>query len=143
MKAMHVEAFGYMKYMMFANHARRNGREELAKLYEKTAQTERVEHFAEEAELARLVGNDIENLINAIEGEKYEVDWLYHDFAEQAAAARDAKAAARFTEIGHDEMEHRDAFQAALEKLEAELDAGVGLPMPDEISSYVVPWNSN
>ena len=48
-KALHVEAFAIMKYTLFARHARRNGREELAKLFEKIAQTDRVEHFEQEA----------------------------------------------------------------------------------------------
>ena len=89
-----------------------------------------LEHFAEEAELACLLGNDADNLRNAIQSEIYEVDWLYHDFAEQATAAGDTGAAARFAEVGWDESGHRDAFKAALQKLEADLEAGNGLAIP-------------
>ena len=139
MKAMHCEAFAFAKYMLFARQARRNGREELATLFEKTAETERVEHFAEEAELACLLGNDADNLRNAIQSEIYEVDWLYHDFAEQATAAGDTGAAARFAEVGWDESGHRDAFKAALQKLEADLEAGEGLAIPAEALSCATP----
>src|SRR5579863_8407725 len=72
--AMHGEAFAYVKYLLYAERARKSGNKELAELFEKTANTERFEHFAEEAELARLVGSDADNLKDAIKGECYEID---------------------------------------------------------------------
>ena len=117
--AMHGEAFAYVKYLLYAEHARKNGNKELADLFEKTAHTERFEHFIEEAELAGLVGSDADNLKDAIEGESYEVDTMYLEFAQRAKVAGDAAAAARFEEIRHDEMGHRDAFKTALTKLES------------------------
>ena len=75
--AMHGEAFAFVKYMLFAEHARKNGHPELADLFEKTAHVERFEHLAEEAELAGLVGSDADNLADAIEGESYEVETMY------------------------------------------------------------------
>ena len=115
--AMHGEAFAYVKYVLYGEHARKSGNKELADLFEKTAHTERFEHFAEEAQLAGLVGSDSDNLRDAIEGESYEVDTMYLEFAQRAKAAGDATAAARFEEIRHDEMGHRDAFKTALAKL--------------------------
>ena len=116
--AMHGEAFAYAKYMLYAERARQSGNTELAQLFENTAREERFEHFAEEAELAGLVANDADNLRDAIEGESYEVETMYRDFAEQALAAGDKAAADRFAEIGRDEMKHRDAFKAALARIE-------------------------
>jgi rubrerythrin len=115
--AMHGEAFAYAKYLLYAEHARKSGSKELADLFEKTANTERFEHFAEEAELAGLVGSNAENLRDAIKGESYEIDIMYLECAGQARAAGDAAAAARFEEIRHDEIGHRDAFKSALAKL--------------------------
>ena len=112
--AMHGEAFAYAKYLLYAKQARRNGNVELAKLFTKAANTERFQHFAEEAQLAGLVGSDADNLKDAIKGESYEVETMYREFAEQAAAAGDKAAADRFEEVRHDEMGHRDAFKAAL-----------------------------
>lgn len=112
--AMHGEAFAYVKYLLYAEHARKNARPELAALFERTAEIERFEHFAEEAELLGLVGSDEDNLRDAIAGESYEVETMYREFAEQAAAAGDQAAADRFEEVRHDEMGHRDAFKAAL-----------------------------
>jgi rubrerythrin len=117
--AMHGEAFAYAKYLLYAEHARKNGNKELADLFEKTANTERFEHFAEEAELAELVGSDADNLKDAIQGESYEIDSMYLEFAQKARVAGDTAAAARFEEIRQDEMGHRDAFKIALAKLES------------------------
>src|ERR1700674_4716094 len=117
--AMHGEAFAYVKYLLFAEHARKSDNKELADLFEKTANTERFEHFAEEAGLAGLVGSDADNLKDAIKGESYEIDAMYLEFAQKAKVAGDTAAAARFEEIRHDEMGHRDAFKSALAKLES------------------------
>lgn len=122
--AMHGEAFAYAKYLLYAHHARQHGNTELANLFRRAANTERFQHFAEEAELAGLVGSDADNLRDAIKGESYEVDTMYREFAEQAAAAGDKSAADRFEEVRHDEMGHRDAFKAALEKMERKAASG-------------------
>lgn len=116
--AMHGEAFAYAKYMLYAEHARKNGNEEVAKLFETAAKTERFEHFAEEAKLAGLVGTDAQNLKDAMTGESYEVETMYREFAEKATSAGDKIAAQRFQEVRADEMKHRDGFQEALAKLE-------------------------
>lgn len=117
--AMHGEAFAYVKYLLYAEHARKSGNKELADLFERTANTERFEHFVEEAQLAGLVGCDADNLRDAIRGESYEIDTMYLEFAQKAKVAGDTAAAARFEEIRHDEMGHRDAFKIALAKLES------------------------
>lgn len=116
--AMHGEAYAFAKYMLFAEHARRSGHPDLADLFEKTARVEHLEHFAEEAELADIVGSDVANLRDAIKGEAYEIDTMYREFAEQAEAEGEQAAAARFREVRDDEMGHRDAFTAALQTLE-------------------------
>lgn len=115
--AMHGEAFACLKYMLFAERARKNGRADLADLFESTAHVERFEHFAEEAELAGLVGSDEDNLEDAISGESYEVDIMYGDFAQQARNAGDQAVADRFGEIRRDERGHRDLYKAAAANL--------------------------
>ena len=115
--AMQGEAFAAAKYQLYAGHARKSGNTELADLFERTAKVERFEHLQEEANLAQLVRDDAANLEDAIAGESYEIDTMYREFAEQARAAGDHAAAALFEEVRGDEMGHRDAFKAALEKL--------------------------
>jgi rubrerythrin len=115
--AMKGEAFAYAKYMLFAEHARKNGHPEIAGMFESAAKTERFEHFAEEAELAGLVGTVEENLRDAIQGEDYEITTMYKQFAEEARSLEDHDAAERFEEVRRDEMKHRSMFQSALDKL--------------------------
>lgn len=122
--AMHGEAFAYAKYQLYAKHAEQNGDIELAKLFRTAANIERFQHFAEEAQLAGLVGSDADNLRDAIKGETYEVETMYRQFAEQAAAAGDKAAADRFNEIRHDEAGHRDVFKAALSHIEEHVSGG-------------------
>lgn len=119
--AMHGEAFAYAKYLLFAENARKNGNTELADLFENTAKVERLEHLKEEAEVAGIVGSDEDNLKDAIKGESYEVETMYRNFAEEARKAGDKEAADRFEEIRKDEIRHRDAFKAALSKLQSKV----------------------
>ena len=115
--AMRGEAFAHAKYTLYAEQARRNGREALAELFEKTAEIELQEHFKEEAELVGLLGSDEDNLREAITGESYEVETMYREFAEQATSTGETAAAERFVEVRSDELKHREAFEAALAKL--------------------------
>jgi rubrerythrin len=116
--AMHGEAFAYAKYLLYADHARKGGNTALADLFEETAKVERMEHLAEEAELAGIVGTDAQNLKDSIKGESYEVETMYKNFADQARKVGDLGAAQRFEEIRKDEMKHRDSFKAELIKIE-------------------------
>jgi len=117
--AMKGEALAYAKYMMFARSARDHGHPEVAALFERTAQTERMEHFREHAELAGVgTGTDADNLRSAIDGERYETSRMYPEMAARARKAGDLQAARRFEEIGRDESKHHDQFAAALAQLE-------------------------
>lgn len=122
--AMKGEAFAYAKYMLYAEHARKNGHPEIAELFENAAKTELSEHFAELSELADFVGTDEENLREAIKGESYESTTMYKQFAEEAVSVEDHTAAERFEEIRHDEMKHKAMFEAALKKLSSDSAGG-------------------
>jgi len=122
--AMRGEAFAYAKYKLYAKHAEQNGDAELAELFTTAANIERFQHFAEEAQLAGVVGSDAANLKDAIKGESYEVETMYRQFAEQAASAGDKAAANRFEEIRHDEAGHRDVFKAALSHVQQHVPGG-------------------
>ena len=110
--AMHGEAFAYAKYLLYAKGGATKWEYRIGKSIRTGRQDwERFQHFAEEAELAGLVGSDDDNLKDAIKGESREVDTMYRKFAEQATASGDKAAADRFEEIRQDEMAHRDAFK--------------------------------
>ena len=112
--AMEGEAMATARYLLYAEQARRNGRVELASLFEQTAKEELHEHFAELGALVGLVSDDDANLAAAIDGERYEFETLYRRFAAEAREAGDAAAAQRFEELRRDERKHAAAFRASL-----------------------------
>jgi rubrerythrin len=116
--SMNGEAFDYTKFMLYAERARRQGHQELAALFENAAKQERFEHFVEGAGLAGLVRSDEDNLKNAVGSESSEVEKRYRDFAERAFAVGDDAAAAHFEVCRQAEVKRREAFKAALAKLE-------------------------
>ena len=77
LEAMRGEAFAFAKYKLFAKNARANGDNELADLFDKTADQEYMEHFTEQANLLQLAGTDEQDVTDAIAGESFEVDALY------------------------------------------------------------------
>ena len=118
MEAMRGEAFAFAKYKLFAKQARNNGDNELADMFDKTADQEYLEHFVEQADLLQLVGTDEQDVTNALAGESFEVDDLYKRFAEEAREDGDEQVADRFEEIRRDEAFHQLAFHEALIKIQ-------------------------
>ena len=117
--AMHGEAFAHLKYLAYAEHARKSGHPELAKLFDENANVEANEHFAREADALTLAHSDEANLADGMVGEHDENTKMYVDFAEQADAAGDKKVAAMFRQIAADEGDHYTSYKAAVEKLRA------------------------
>ena len=118
MEAMRGEAFAFAKYKLFARQARKGGDNELADIFDKTADQEYMEHFMEQADLIELAGTDEQDVTNAIAGESFEVDTLYKQFAEEAREDGDEQVARRFEEIRRDEAFHQLAFHEALIKIQ-------------------------
>ena len=117
--AMHGEAFANLKYQAYAEHARKSGHPEIAKLFDENANVEASEHFAREADALGLAKTDEANLLDGMAGEHYENTKMYVDFANQADAAGDKKVAALFRQIAADEGDHYTAYKNAVEKLRA------------------------
>jgi rubrerythrin len=117
--AMHGEAFANLKYQAYAEHARKSGHPEIAKLFDENANVEASEHFAREADALGLAKTDEANLLDGMAGEHYENTKMYVDFAKQADAAGDKKVAAMFRQIAADEGDHYTAYKNAVEKLRA------------------------
>jgi rubrerythrin len=115
--AMHGEAYANLKYMTYAEKAREAGHEELAKLFEESANVEANEHFAREADALGLSKGSMKDLEDSMEGEHYENVKMYKEFAEQAAKDGDVEAAKLFEQIREDEGDHYEAYKAALNKL--------------------------
>jgi rubrerythrin len=115
---MHGEALAHARYLLFASAARKRGSDRLASMFEGIAAVELHEHFAELAELAGLVGTDVNNIRAAIEDENREVEATYPAFAMQALAVGEVAVAERFAEMAEDEYEHEKTLEGALEQLE-------------------------
>ena len=116
--ALHEEAFAYVKYQLFAQHARDARRTDVADLFARTADAERFQHLAEEAEQAGLIGDEANNLRDAINGETYAVEVMYTQYADEARNAGDAEAVTLFEQMRRYELAHLYAFKAALAQLE-------------------------
>ena len=115
--AMHGEAFANLKYLRYAEVAREGGDEELARLFESSANVEANEHFAREADALKLDGTNEANLVDAMAGEQYENVTMYIGFAAQAEAAGDLRTASLFRQIAADEGDHYERYRAAAERL--------------------------
>ncbi|MFF5259800.1 ferritin family protein [Actinomadura viridis] len=116
--AMRGEAFAHAKYSLYAEHARATHQPRLARLFERAARVELVEHFAAESNLAGLLQGTRANLRKSIKGETYEATTMYPRFSRRAAKVADTGAARLFKEIAGDEAAHAKAFRRALRKLD-------------------------
>jgi rubrerythrin len=116
--AMHGEAYANLKYRAYADAARRAGNEDLARLFEESADVEAKEHFAREADALGLAGFDARNLADAMAGENYENTKMYIGFADEAEKAGDKKTAKLFRQIAADEGDHYQQFKEAFLKLD-------------------------
>jgi rubrerythrin len=117
MAAMQCDAFDAAKYGRLAARARMDSDWELAEAFQETADDDRTEHFANEAELGGLVASSPENLRNAIEAEAREIT-MFAEFARQAKEDGDLGIASVFQRICDDKTQRRTQFQAVLADME-------------------------
>ena len=107
------------KYTYYASKAKKEGYEQIAALFEETANNEN-----EHAKLwfKALHGGDvpdtITNLGDAADGENYEWTDMYEDFAKTAKEEGFDKLAYLFTEVGKIEKEHEERYRKLLENVE-------------------------
>jgi rubrerythrin len=116
--AMHGEAMAFARYTAYADQADRDARPGVAALLRTVAAQERGEHFVEEAGFVALVGDEADNLREAIRAELAEARDLYPGFAKQAAIDGDRVAATLFDELASDEATHRQILRKALDNLD-------------------------
>ncbi len=106
------------RYTYYADVARREGYHYVAKILEETAENEKY-HALEELKL--LLGNrtTTENLKEAIEGERFESEEMYPQFAREAEVEGHRQAEILFSQISKIEKEHKARFQKLLAMIEA------------------------
>jgi rubrerythrin len=106
------------KYTYFAEQAHKEGLHYIAKIFEETAENER-RHAKDEFKLLGGIGDTAANLQAAMEGEDYEVQTMYKDFAQEAEDEGEKEAAILFSQIRKVEAHHRDRYKGLLEMVKS------------------------
>ena len=110
------------KYTYFASKAKKEGYEQIAAIFEETANNEK-EHAKMWFKL--LEGGDIKstasNLKAAAEGENYEWTDMYASFAKTAKEEGFERIAFLFEEVAKIEKEHEERYKKLLNNIEDEL----------------------
>ena len=106
------------KYTYFASVAKKQGFEQIAELFLKTAENEK-EHAKLWFKELNGIGDTTENLKAAAEGENYEWTDMYEGFAKTAQDEGFPELAARFRMVGAIEKHHEERYRALLHNVEA------------------------
>ncbi len=109
------------KYTYYASKAKKEGYEQIAAIFQETADNEK-----EHAELwfkylhdGKVPTTEV-NLLDAAEGENYEWTDMYKHMAEVAREEGFKEIAVKFELVGKIEKEHEERYRALLEKVKAE-----------------------
>ena len=105
------------KYTYFSAIAKQEGYEQIAELFQKTAENEREHAKLWFQELGGL-GDTAQNLLHAAEGENYEWTDMYDGFAKTAEAEGFAELAAKFRMVAAIEKHHEERYRALLHNVE-------------------------
>ena len=105
------------KYTYFANVASREGYDQLAEIFLKTARNEQ-EHARVWFEELGNIGTTAENLKAAAEGENYEWTDMYDRMAKEADEEGFHDLAERFRKVGAIEKAHEERYLALLNNVE-------------------------
>lgn len=105
------------KYTYFASKAKKDGFEQIAALFLKTAENEK-EHAKLWFKELEGIGSTAENLLSAAEGENYEWTDMYEGFARTADEEGFHELAQRFRLVGAIEKHHEERYRALLRNVE-------------------------
>ena len=117
MEAFAGESMARNKYTYFASKAKKEGYEQIAALFLKTADNEKEHAKLWFKELGEL-GDTAENLLHAAEGENYEWTDMYAGFAKTAEEEGFYELAARFRLVAAVEKHHEERYRALLKNVE-------------------------
>ena len=106
------------KYTFFASKAKKDGFEQIAALFLKTADNEKEHAKMWYKELHNGVGSTAENLLAAAEGENYEWTDMYDGFAKTAEEEGFPELAAKFRLVAAIEKHHEERYRALLQNVE-------------------------
>ena len=105
------------KYTYFASKAKKEGYEQIAALFLKTADNEK-EHAKLWFKELNGIGDTAENLLAAAEGENYEWTDMYENFAKDAEEEGFKELAIKFRLVAAIEKSHEERYRALLKNVE-------------------------
>ena len=105
------------KYTYFASVAKKEGYEQLAEIFLKTAENEK-EHAKLWFKELKGIGDTAENLKNAAAGKNYEWTDMYATFAKEAEEEGFTALAAKFRAVAAIEKSHEERYLALLNNVE-------------------------
>ncbi len=106
------------KYTYFASRAKKDGFEQIAAIFQQTADNEKEHAKMWYKELHDGIGNTSENLADAAAGENYEWTDMYDGFAKTAEAEGFTELAAKFRLVAAIEKRHEERYRALLKNIE-------------------------
>ena len=106
------------KYTYFASKAKKEGYEQIAALFLKTADNEK-EHAKLWFKELNGIGDTAENLLSAAEGENYEWTTMYDEFAKTAEEEGFAEIAEKFRGVAAVEKAHEERYNKLVERIES------------------------
>ena len=105
------------KYTYFASVAKKEGYEQIAELFQKTADNEK-EHAKLWFKALGGIGDTAQNLLAAAEGENYEWTDMYEQFAKDAEEEGFKQLAYQFRAVAAIEKAHEERYRALLSNVE-------------------------
>lgn len=122
MSAFAGESQARNKYTYFASQARKEGYEQIASIFEETANNEKEHAKLWFKELnGGIVPSTLDNLNDAANGENYEYTTMYSDFAKEAREEGFDRIADLFERVGEIEKEHENRYRKLIDNIEKEL----------------------
>ena len=117
MEAFAGESQARNKYTYFASKAKKEGFEQIAEIFQKTADNEK-EHAKLWFKELEGIGSTAENLLHAAEGENYEWTGMYEGFAKTAEEEGFKALAIKFRLVAAIEKRHEERYRALLKNVE-------------------------
>ena len=117
MEAFAGESQARNKYTYFASKAKKEGFEQIAEIFQKTADNEK-EHAKLWFKELEGIGDTAQNLLAAAEGENYEWTDMYEGFAKTAEEEGFKALAMKFRLVAAIEKRHEERYRALLKTVE-------------------------
>ena len=105
------------KYTYFASAAKKEGYEQIAAIFESTANNEK-EHAKLWFKALGELGDTATNLLHAADGENYEWTDMYETFAKEAEEEGFSQIAELFSKVGAIEKTHEERYLKLLDNVE-------------------------